>query len=283
MRSAPLPGPMGLYTVSVLPRFLQDSSRVGWAGAFYTDIQAAPEGQVDHAHTRLCVRRNLQPEMHWLHGATGWQSTQPHVRVLHPADEERVRWRQGGRAQFLFVAPELAGAVLGRWPQRGGLRGPLHGGAERFVGLLLDALAADLAQGSPAGPLVGEQLIAALLAHLACAGPAGAAALARPGRARVTELLDARFAEPLSLDELAAASGLGVRQFTRAFRAATGQSPHQYLLQRRVEHAQLLIRRGLPLAEVAAQCGFADQSQLNRCFTRRVGLSPGHWRRQHGR
>jgi AraC family transcriptional regulator len=64
----------------------------------------------------------------------------------------------------------------------------------------------------------------------------------------------------------------------RAFREATGVSPHQYLLRCRVEHAKRLIARGLPLAEVAVQCGFADQSQLPRTFVGHVGTTPGRYR-----
>ncbi|MEO8804702.1 MAG: helix-turn-helix transcriptional regulator [Burkholderiaceae bacterium] len=74
------------------------------------------------------------------------------------------------------------------------------------------------------------------------------------------------------------AAGLGIRQFTRAFRDATGRSPHQYLLHRRVEQAKALIREGLPLADVAIQCGFSDQSQLTRTFVAQLGTTPGRFR-----
>jgi AraC family transcriptional regulator len=91
----------------------------------------------------------------------------------------------------------------------------------------------------------------------------------------------ARFAGPVSLQELADATGLGVRHLSRAFREATGRSPHQYLLHRRVEAAKVLIRQGLPLAEVAGQCGFSDQSQLTRTFIRHAGTTPGRFRNRH--
>jgi AraC family transcriptional regulator len=94
----------------------------------------------------------------------------------------------------------------------------------------------------------------------------------------VIDFVEARFAGPVSLQQLADAAGLGIRHFSRAFREVTGRSPHQYLLHRRVEQAKVLIRRGLPLAEVAVQCGFCDQSQLSRTFVRQVGTTPGRFR-----
>jgi AraC-like DNA-binding protein len=78
---------------------------------------------------------------------------------------------------------------------------------------------------------------------------------------------------------LAAEAGLSRYQFLRAFTRLTGLPPHAYLLQRRVQHARQLVRRGLPLADVAAASGFADQSHMTRCFVRSLGLTPGTFAR----
>jgi AraC family transcriptional regulator len=91
-------------------------------------------------------------------------------------------------------------------------------------------------------------------------------------------LINARFAEPITLQELASAAGLSVRHFTRAFRQVTGRSPYQHVLQRRIQEARSLIDAGMALADVAVQCGFADQSQLNRMFVRHTGITPGQFR-----
>ena len=74
---------------------------------------------------------------------------------------------------------------------------------------------------------------------------------------------------------LAAGSGLSRFQVVRGFARATGLPPHACLLQRRVHLARRLIAAGTPLAEVAARCGFADQSHLTRVFGRTFGLPPG--------
>ena len=275
MPVAPLPGPEGLYAVSVMPRFLLDSARVGWQGAYFTDIQGAPEGSVDHGHERYCLQRGLHREARRTLGRRDWQDVPVGFSVWRPGDESRYQWRAGGRSHFLFIAPEQVAAVLG--DER-----PLAGiGHDRPVrppvlDLVFDALQADLAQGSPAGPLVGESLIAALIAQLAAPGKLTARACDR-----AIDLIDARFASPISLQALADACGLGVRHLSRAFREATGRSPHQYLLHRRVEAAKVLIRQGLPLAEVAGQCGFSDQSQLTRTFMQHAGTTPGRFRNRH--
>jgi AraC family transcriptional regulator len=59
-------------------------------------------------------------------------------------------------------------------------------------------------------------------------------------------------------------------------------APHQWLQQRRIDKAKQLLRADtMALAEVAAACGFADQSHFTRVFTRTLGIGPGHWRRAH--
>jgi AraC family transcriptional regulator len=278
MPIAPLAGPVGLYTVSVVPRFLLGSERVGWQGAYFTDIVGAPAGSVDHGHERYCIQRCLHSEARQPLRGGPWRVVQAGFAVWQAGDECRFHWSQGGRSQFLFIAPEHAEAVLGNVPRRLARQGDRELLRARVLELIFDALQADLAQGSPAGPLVGDSLVAAFLAHLAGANERAVGPLRPPARARAIELMEARFAQPITLEELAAEAGVGVRQFSRAFRAATGQSPHQYLLQCRVEHAKGLIAKGLPLADVAQQCGFVDQSQLTRTFARRVGTTPGRYR-----
>jgi AraC family transcriptional regulator len=98
---------------------------------------------------------------------------------------------------------------------------------------------------------------------------------------RAKELLDARLDGAVSLVELAGTCDLSVRHFTRAFRQSTGQSPHRWLTERRLDKAQgLLELTAQPLNEIAMACGFANQSHFTRTFTRATGMSPGAWRRQ---
>jgi AraC-like DNA-binding protein len=97
---------------------------------------------------------------------------------------------------------------------------------------------------------------------------------------RAKDILLANLDDRVALAELARECRLSVGQFSRAFRRSVGVSPHRWLLNRRVELAKDLLRdRDSSLSEVALRCGFADQSHFTRIFTRRMGVSPGAWRR----
>ena len=282
MQLAPLHGPEGLYNVSVMPRFLADSRRIGWQGAYFTDVDVATQGAVDHGHERYCVQRGMHREQRRPSGSRHWSDVGSGFSVWRAGDEQRFDWRHGGRSQFLFLSPQAATRVLGDHrvlPPLGHAQ-PQH---SRVLDLIFDALESDLSQGSPAGPLVGESLISALVAQLAGQATTRVTPSAVRVCDRAIEVIESQFSRSLSLQELADATGLGVRQFCRAFREATGDSPHQYVLRRRVEHAKLLMARKAPLVDVALQCGFTDQSQLTRTFVRLVGITPARYRSGAGR
>ncbi len=80
-----------------------------------------------------------------------------------------------------------------------------------------------------------------------------------------------------SLSELATLVGLSKYQLLRRFERAYGMTPHEWLRQIRVEHARTSIRGGTSLAQVAADCGFADQSHMTRAFVAHFGFTPGAW------
>jgi AraC family transcriptional regulator len=96
-----------------------------------------------------------------------------------------------------------------------------------------------------------------------------------------TDLMIDRLGADMSLAEPAAACGLSPGYFARAFRMSMGTPPHRWLLLQRVLRAKTLLRDArLSLTDVAAACGFADQSHFTRVFTSSVGGSPGAWRKQ---
>jgi len=93
--------------------------------------------------------------------------------------------------------------------------------------------------------------------------------------ARARDLINDDPSGDISLARMARESGLSRFQLVRAFSRATGLTPHAYLVQARVHLARRLIGGKMPLAEVAAASGFADQSHMTRCFVRSLGLTPG--------
>ncbi len=98
---------------------------------------------------------------------------------------------------------------------------------------------------------------------------------------RAKELIESRLSTDLSLDELAYSCGLSVAHFVRAFRQSLGETPHRWLTWRRIRAAQLLlISTDKPLVEIAAECGFSDQSHFTNIFGKFVGVPPGAYRRE---
>ncbi|MEM8530786.1 MAG: AraC family transcriptional regulator [Chloroflexota bacterium] len=97
---------------------------------------------------------------------------------------------------------------------------------------------------------------------------------------RTRDYIEAHLCEDLSLNTLAALEGLSPFYFARQFKQVMGQPPHQYVILRRVERAQNLMKTTqLSLAQIAHTVGFANQSHLHRHFVRMVGVTPAQYRR----
>jgi AraC-like DNA-binding protein len=102
---------------------------------------------------------------------------------------------------------------------------------------------------------------------------------AASGVRAAVELAHARFPHPTRVSELAAAAGMSTDRLERAMRRALGLSPKQYLVRLRAERAaQLLAADERPIAQVAAECGYYDQSQLTRQLRAQLGMTPAEYR-----
>ncbi|RZL09033.1 MAG: AraC family transcriptional regulator [Rubrivivax sp.] len=109
----------------------------------------------------------------------------------------------------------------------------------------------------------------------------GEVGLSRANALRSIALLEAHGAQgagPRSVAEVARQCGLSRGHFAAAFKASTGRTPYQWLLVRKIDKAKMLLKRGLPLAGIALDCGFADQAHLTRVFSTTVGVTPGRWK-----
>ena len=96
---------------------------------------------------------------------------------------------------------------------------------------------------------------------------------------RARDLADARYAEALDVDELAAAAGLPRAHFSREFRRAFGESPHAYLLTRRLERAAALLRStDHSVADICLSVGLTSLGSFTTSFTRTYGMPPAAYR-----
>jgi AraC-like DNA-binding protein len=96
---------------------------------------------------------------------------------------------------------------------------------------------------------------------------------------RARDLADARYFEPLGVDDLARAAGLSRAHFSREFRRAFGESPHAYLLTRRLERAAALLRgTDRSVMEICLAVGLQGVGSFTTSFTRTYGVSPTVYR-----
>jgi AraC-like DNA-binding protein len=96
---------------------------------------------------------------------------------------------------------------------------------------------------------------------------------------RAKDLADARYFEPLGVDDLARAAGLSRAHFSREFRRAFGESPHAYLLTRRLERAATLLRiTDRSVTQICFSVGLQSVGSFTTTFTRTYGLSPSAYR-----
>jgi AraC-like DNA-binding protein len=99
---------------------------------------------------------------------------------------------------------------------------------------------------------------------------------------RARDLADARYFEPLGVDDMARAAGLSRAHFSRQFRRTFGESPHAYLLTRRLERAAALLRTtDRSVAEICMAVGLVSVGSFTTSFTRTFGMSPTAYRAGH--
>lgn len=127
--------------------------------------------------------------------------------------------------------------------------------------------------------LIAERLRWHLGSSTASSTPPATGVAARGVAHQLRELLDERTVEGVTLEEAARLVHAHPTHLVRAFGAAFGIAPHQYLTARRVERARRLLLDGRPAAQVAAAAGFHDQSHLTRHFRRHLGVTPGRYGR----
>jgi AraC family transcriptional regulator len=279
---------------SVLEDSVVSSSRgLGWDGFEVMSARIPGDGfEVDglRSHTlAINVGRPFALEAR-IDGRTGDGAMPTGAMKIVAAGPRSVwRWRSEAPLDMLHVsiddtALRAFAAELGLAPPELGTR---VGFADPMLRQSAVALAAEL--GAPATrSLVTDGLRVDLIVRLLDAYsslPAGAAGRLPRTRlgARTLRLLEAyvqaHLETEIRIGDLAALAGLSRFHFARMFRASVGQTPHRYVLDRRLARARDLVRSGdSPLREIAALTGFADQSHLTRTFKRTFGTTPAAMR-----
>jgi AraC family transcriptional regulator len=147
----------------------------------------------------------------------------------------------------------------------------------------------ELEQDSPAGKLYAQTSAQMLAIHLLRHYTSERKVIKEPAHGltnqqmrRVIDCVQAHIGQDLSLEVLAQQVGFSSYYFARLFYQTTGESPHQFVLRQRIEHAQHLLKEtDVPLAHIALESGFANQSHLTQAFKRHLGLTPRGYRQEH--
>lgn len=152
----------------------------------------------------------------------------------------------------------------------------------RLQDYILDALAAPV----QSSQLLQDHVMLGLGAHFAQTYGGMVKSVLRQGglapwqEGRAKEFIAENLSQSISLQDIADECGLSLAHFARAFKTSVGMTPHSWLQTRRIARAKdLLLTSTLDLANIALDCGFADQSHFTRTFSRLAGEGPGAWRR----
>lgn len=167
-------------------------------------------------------------------------------------------------------------------------RGPRFGLLDSHVVDLVHRLQEQAQDEASLGALYIQSLSLALASYVSARYGAGtdtsdeprSASLTRAQRAQLETFVDREIATNFGLVDLAELVGYSPDHFSRLFKQSFGQSPHQYVLSRRIDKAMAMLRdEGQSIAAIALSCGFTDQGHLTKVFKQRVGMTPGVYRR----
>jgi AraC family transcriptional regulator len=163
---------------------------------------------------------------------------------------------------------------------------PVFNGSDPLLEQIAVSMRGALNDNSLASKLYVEQLSWTLAAHLVHSSARRVplsysyGGLSKQQLKRVIDFIEVNMEKPLDLNDLSRAACLNPIYFGRQFKRTTNMSPHQFVIQRRIERAKsLLATTSQPIAEVAAACGFCHQEHLTRVFRIRCGTTPSAYRR----
>ncbi|BAY85326.1 transcriptional regulator [Calothrix parasitica NIES-267] len=150
------------------------------------------------------------------------------------------------------------------------------------IGHIALALKAEVEAGCTTGSLYGESLATALVMRLiqnysACKPQifTNSNGLTKYQLQQVIDYINTHLDQNISLTDIAKVATISQSHFARLFKQSMGITPHQYLTQQRVERAKnLLHKRQIPIADIAFQCGFANQTHLTKRFRQLIGITP---------
>jgi AraC family transcriptional regulator len=268
---------------------------LGWVGLEAARYRDAPAAELDPpalTHHRLIFFARPPEELDLRYEGVKRHVPPPAGAIALVPAGIPVLWRWKGYFDWLhiFLEPGLVARVAAEAFDLDSARliiPPLNCLELPHLRAAMRAVDAELSASGAGGALAAESLANVLAVHLI----RYLLAPRRPERVRdgrlprgklraVIDYIEENLDAGLTLELMAAAVHLSVYHFARQFKTATGMSPHQYVIARRVERAKRLLQTStnLSIADVAANAGFSDQSQFGHHFKRLVGVTPRQFR-----
>lgn len=270
---------------SVEPPRLTFGRQRQWGPLAATEVHATPgrhAGQVVADHRVIFYLTPAVPTDCSCEGVGQYRVQSPYDFDLVPGGASGV-WEDHAPCDMVSVrlAPSLLTSTAEALALPGGRAelAPKIGGRDPLVEHVVRALLAELQAPAPAGRIYADSLATALttrlLQNFAVVGFAGRQTLSKPQVRRIVEFVEANLDGELTLNQIAEVAGMSVPHLTTLFRRTMGQSVHAYVMERRVQRARaLLLDRGMTIAQVALETGFAHQSHLARWMRRLLGVTP---------
>jgi len=268
------------------------SARLTWDGFLREEHSAAPLDSTDVCHlapilvlqTEGALRGEIRVDdrVHSVRSVPGQLTLLP-ARLPHS-----IRTANTGQVLTLSLDPGfLAAATLNLPDRRATSLAPKFGFDDPLVRELMLSLRTEAERAQADQAMYAEMLATTIAVHLAnrysVAGKHRTEATGYLDKARVRQVLDymrEHLTERVTLRELARQVGLSPFHFSRRFRRAMGQPPHEYLIDLRLERArELLFANSRSLAEIGIMSGFCDQSHFARHFKRKYGKTPAEFSR----
>lgn len=262
-----------------------------WRGVLLERHTVTPMEIPEHEHKDFCLHLQMtgQEAMEWWsEGQNGLERTVPGSMILLPAGtRDRLLWHGPSERLILSMNPELLKKVA----EEAGVSSlefeaqwSLH---DASLQRLLYEMGREAAEGWPLGRLYADLVssgLASLLLRRHTVDPVDLGqvrgGLPMPQLRRSMEFITTNLDRDLRLEEIAREVNLSPFHFAREFRAQTGQTPYQYLLDQRMDRAKSLLKNSMwTVQEVAQMTGFHSPVNFVRSFRQRVGMTPGAWRR----
>lgn len=269
---------------------LRSSAALDWRG-IVVEQRYHPAGEYvfpSSSSHMICLHQGPPMPVEQVHNGRPFTSMMARgsVQIVPAGIESLWRHQDGADHMHVLLTPELLQRVAADYDQDHIELLDHFGAQDSRIEHISSALLTEVLEGGATGRLYAEGLATALAAHLihsytSAPHPLPEASKGLPASRlrRVTSLIEDRLTEDLGLAELASEVDLSPSHFSSVFRKTTGLSPHQYIVQRRLEHAQrLLTSTTLSIGEIATTVGFYDQSHLVRHMRRVMGVTPTYIR-----